>query len=352
MTEFNWNTGFESSDDAPHPEPESASDAHLTRREIRAREQAAATQPLSPQPLFPQAPAPAPAPMVSSFSDSVADSTSTNSVKAPKKPKLLRPVRTPRGTSRPSMTVPASRTRPVAPSQRKPFKRRMLSKLMTFGAMIGAGLIMVSTSIPANAFFSPTEQTGAVSAPAEAKVQALVAQPDAAMTVARDGYTATSFKEQLFLKYGNRSFLYTNDPNGTIQWPFPIAVPITDGYGPRVAPCDGCSTFHKGVDFTPGYGAHIQAIADGVVIKVDDVDWSYGQHVEIEHLINGQKVVSLYAHMQVGSIKVVVGQAVKVGDEIGLVGTTGESTGPHLHLEIHINGVAVDPFAWLKANAN
>ncbi len=228
----------------------------------------------------------------------------------------------------------------------------MLSKLMTFGAMIGAGLMMVATSIPANAFYSPTEHTGAVAAPAEAKVQELVAQPNANLTVSRDGYTATSFREQLFLKYGNRNFLYTNNPNGTIQWPFPIAVPISDPYGPRVAPCSGCSTFHKGVDFTPGYGAHIQAIADGVVINIDNVDWSYGQHVEIEHVIDGQKVVSLYAHMQVGSIKVTMGQHVKVGDEIGLVGTTGESTGPHLHLEIHVNGVAVDPFEWLKEHAN
>lgn len=228
----------------------------------------------------------------------------------------------------------------------------MLAKLMTLGAMTGAGLMMVATSIPANAFYSPTAQTGAVSAPAEAKIQSIVALPSADLTVSRDGYTATSFREQLFLRYGNRDFLYTNNPNGTIQWPFPIAVPISDPYGPRAAPCGGCSTFHHGVDFTPGYGAHIQAIADGVVINVDNVDWSYGQHVEIEHHINGHKVVSLYAHMQVGSIKVHVGQEVKVGDEIGLVGSTGESTGPHLHLEIHVDGVAVDPFAWLKANAN
>nr|WP_232842335.1 M23 family metallopeptidase [Terrimesophilobacter mesophilus] len=179
-----------------------------------------------------------------------------------------------------------------------------------------------------------------------------MSQPAAQLSVTRDGYTTTSFREEIFLRYGNRNFFYTNDPNGTIQWPFAIAVPISDGYGPRVAPCPGCSTFHHGVDFIPGLGAHIQAIADGVVVGVDSGDWSYGEHVIIAHVINGVHVESLYAHMEVGSIKVKVGQEVKVGDELGLVGSTGESTGPHLHLEIHINGVPVDPFAWLKANAN
>jgi murein DD-endopeptidase MepM/ murein hydrolase activator NlpD len=56
--------------------------------------------------------------------------------------------------------------------------------------------------------------------------------------------------------------------------------------------------------------------------------------------------------MRYGSVRVAEGQQVKVGDILGLVGNTGESTGPHLHLEIHLDGVPVDPFAWLKANAN
>ncbi|HNP15590.1 MAG TPA: peptidoglycan DD-metalloendopeptidase family protein, partial [Terrimesophilobacter sp.] len=243
----------------------------------------------------------------------------------------------------------------VPRSRQKSLKRQMLSKLMTLGAMIGAGLMMVSTSLPANAFYPVQAVTGTVeatAAPVAEKAQSISVQAAGEQTLVRDNYTALSLRESLFLKYGNRNWSYTNDPNGTIQWPFPIAVPITDGYGPRIAPCGGCSTFHHGVDFTPGYGAAIQAIADGVVSSVDNGDWSYGENVIVDHVINGQKVQSLYAHMMRGSIRVVVGQAVKVGDEIGQVGSTGESTGPHLHLEIHINGVPVDPFEWLKANAN
>lgn len=230
--------------------------------------------------------------------------------------------------------------------------RRALKELMTFGAMIGAGLMMVATTIPANAFYSDDAQIAAVAAPTEAKSQSIVVEPSADLTLSRDGYTATSFREQIFLRYGNRSFLYTNNPNGTIQWPFPIAVPITDAFGYRVSPCGGCSTWHKGVDFTPGAGAAIQSIADGVVSAVIPSHFGLGNHVIIDHHINGQLVQSVYAHMMDGSIRMVVGQQVKVGDEVGQVGTTGESTGPHLHFEIHIGGQPIDPFEWLKANAN
>jgi murein DD-endopeptidase MepM/ murein hydrolase activator NlpD len=78
----------------------------------------------------------------------------------------------------------------------------------------------------------------------------------------------------------------------------------------------------------------------------------YGTHVVISHIINGQKVQSTYAHMIVGSPMVAVGQAVTVGQPLGLVGSTGASTGAHLHLGITVNGSFVDPVAWLKANAH
>ena len=223
--------------------------------------------------------------------------------------------------------------------------------------MVGAGLMMVSTSIPANAFYSAAEPTGssmaAEAGPAAAKVQAITAaEPTATQSLTRDGYTAVSLKEQIFLEYGSRNFSYTNDPNGTIQWPFPIGVPISSGFGDRVAPCSGCSSFHEGVDFTPGGGTPIQAIADGVVSLVATDAWGLGVHVIIDHHINGQLIQSVYGHMQTGSVRVKVGEVVKVKDIVGLVGSTGASTGNHLHLEIHVNGVPVDPFKWLKANAN
>jgi murein DD-endopeptidase MepM/ murein hydrolase activator NlpD len=172
---------------------------------------------------------------------------------------------------------------------------------------------------------------------------------------ARDAYTVVSLRQTIATSYATaaRGTAYTNDPLGTIQWPFPVAVPITSGFGPRhVAGCGFCSSFHEGVDFNPGSGVPIQAIADGVVSKVEFDSGGLGNNVTIDHLIKGQKVQSVYGHMLSGSVRVVVGQVVKVTDMVGQVGSTGASTGAHLHLEIHLNGTPVDPFAWLKANAN
>jgi murein DD-endopeptidase MepM/ murein hydrolase activator NlpD len=107
-----------------------------------------------------------------------------------------------------------------------------------------------------------------------------------------------------------------------------------------------------GVDFTPGNGSAIFSIADGVVTESADDQWGFGNHVVITHHINGHTVTTLYAHMQHGSTALAVGDTVLVGDFIGLVGQTGTATGAHLHLEITVDGAHVDPFAWLKANAN
>jgi murein DD-endopeptidase MepM/ murein hydrolase activator NlpD len=245
-----------------------------------------------------------------------------------------------------------------------------LRKLMTTGAMAGAAALLISTSLPASAFLSATSMssasanTASVSVGASAQTaaaQLVLAQnlrvDDSASLAAptRDAYSVVSLVQQIATKYASaaRSTAYTNDPNGTVQWPFPVPVPITSGFGPRMVPgCGYCSTFHQGVDFTPGLGVPIQAIANGVVSKVEFDSGGLGNNVTIDHNINGQKVQSVYGHMLAGSVRVAVGQMVKVTDEVGQVGNTGASTGAHLHLEIHLNNTPVDPFAWLKANAN
>lgn len=249
---------------------------------------------------------------------------------------------------------PAGHDRP--PRARAPRKiggrRKFFSKLFSVGTMVGIAAIMVSTSLPANAFYNSSDiplPAKASSAQSQSvKVASTVTEP----SVSRDAYTVSSLLEQLRLKYGNRNFSYTNDINGTIQWPFPVPVPISSGFGPRIAPCSGCSSMHEGVDFTPGRGVAIGSIADGVVSAVIASHAGLGNHVIVDHMINGQLVQSVYAHMLDNSFAVTVGETVKVAQKLGEVGSTGESTGAHLHLEIHINGVPVDPFAWLKANAN
>ena len=335
----------------------------LTRRELREREQAAAAQHSVPaeQPTFVQQsvdtePVRQNAPVVT-----VAE-VPGRPRKGPRPPKARGPVRTPRAGRRSPGRQSAPPRKPGArrpaakpvDRRRRSLRHRLLSKLMTIGAMTGAGLMMVATSIPANAFLpTAVDVPVTAAAPQQTEVQSLrVDSVVGGLAVSRDSYTATSLREQIFLRYGNRNWAYTNDPNGTIQWPFAVAVPISDGFGWRVSPCYGCSTYHLGVDFTPGAGAVIQAIADGVVSAVVASHYGLGNHIIIDHHINGQLVQSVYAHMADGTMKMVVGQQVKVTDEVGRVGSTGSSTGAHLHLEIHVNGVPVDPFEWLKANAN
>jgi murein DD-endopeptidase MepM/ murein hydrolase activator NlpD len=220
--------------------------------------------------------------------------------------------------------------------------------------MFGAGALLVATSLPAVALQMNSASAVApdLAGASNSEVQTL-AVDSAATDVGptRDAYTVVNTIQQARMKFGLQNFSYTNDTNGTIQWPFPAPVPISSGFGARVSPCGGCSSFHEGVDFIPGAGTPIDAIADGTVTFAA-FDSSFGYHVIVDHNINGQKVQSLYAHMIAGSIKVVVGQQVTVTQELGEVGNTGHSTGAHLHLEVHLDGTPVDPFAWLKANAN
>jgi hypothetical protein len=128
---------------------------------------------------------------------------------------------------------------------------------------------------------------------------------------------------------------------------------ITSEYGWRTPPCSGCSADHKGVDFVPGYGEPVFAVADGMVIDMGS-NGGYGNYVKLKHLIGNsegviEEWVTLYAHMKNDSFPegMIIGTVVKSGDTIGAVGNTGMSTGPHLHFELTINGEHVDPLPLL-----
>lgn len=133
-----------------------------------------------------------------------------------------------------------------------------------------------------------------------------------------------------------------------VQWPLAPSTDVSSGFGWRVAPCSwGCSSDHQGVDFDPGYGAAIHVIADGVVVESTS-DGGLGQHLIIRHDIDGKMVETVYGHMIFGSQTVAVGQKVKMGQIIGRVGSTGASTGPHLHFEVRPGGGnAIEPLMWL-----
>lgn len=221
-----------------------------------------------------------------------------------------------------------------------------------------AASVAVATTLPANA----VSETAATSADLVSGVEngqaysvsGSVAESDLSRD---DGYsvatmgTATAFNMANGLQRNDPN-AYQNDLTASVQWPFPVGTIISDYYGGRVSPCSGCSSDHKGVDFTPGEGTPIGSIADGRVVSVTPGDnGGLGVHVIVEHVIDGVVYQSVYAHMLVGSIAVQVGDTVSVGDELGKVGNTGSSTGAHLHLEVHqggTNGTKIDPFKFLQ----
>jgi murein DD-endopeptidase MepM/ murein hydrolase activator NlpD len=230
-------------------------------------------------------------------------------------------------------------------------KRHAPSALLSFGAMLFAGALLVGVSVPAS-LFAPdaAAETDSTADKIVAGQSLKVASNTTGGDTSRKSFTVTSYAELLRQRYGNRSYSYTVGV-GAVQWPFPYAVPISSGFGVRAAPCRGCSTFHKGIDLLGGNGAPVYAIADGVVSLADWTPYGLGYEVTIEHEIKGQHITSAYGHMKANSSPLKVGQTVKVGDFIGLVGMTGEATAPHLHLEIHVDEVAIDPFPWMKAHA-
>ncbi len=110
---------------------------------------------------------------------------------------------------------------------------------------------------------------------------------------------------------------------------------------------------HQGYDFLPGANTPVLAIADGVVTAVDEASGSLGVHVEIQHVIDGEVVTSTYSHLATGSMTLALGQEVARGTQVGLVGSTGASTGPHLHFQIlNSAGTPVNPLTWLNAHVN
>ena len=253
-------------------------------------------------------------------------------------------------STRPSSMRPS----PTRPTARRPRGSRALASVI---AMSFAALLAVATSVPSLSLLTPADVQ------AMALDRANVIGEDGQRVVISGGVLAQSvqsegYESQTVQEYAEAAGIraegdFVNNPAGTIQWPFAVGVHIGDRFGYR--DCAGCSSDHGGQDFNPGLGAEIQAIADGTVVTSTDEGGSLGVVVMIDHIINGELVTSVYAHMEYGSRRVEVGDTVEVADVLGTTGSTGMSTGPHLHFEIRLGGVdgtKVDPLDWLYANTN
>lgn len=134
--------------------------------------------------------------------------------------------------------------------------------------------------------------------------------------------------------------------NPTAETPniWPVAGPISSYYGYRTSPGGIGSTFHDGVDIAGDYGTPISATAAGTVTQAGWVS-GYGYLVEVKH---ADGIVTRYGHNS--AVLVYEGQHVDQGSMIALMGSTGNSTGPHCHYEVRIHGEAVDPMYFLPQN--
>ena len=122
----------------------------------------------------------------------------------------------------------------------------------------------------------------------------------------------------------------------------PVATGFISSYfGERADPFDGTEAFHKGVDFAGTAGSNVVAVAAGVVTWAGERS-GYGKLIEISH---GDGFVTRYAHNE--RTLVTVGQTVKRGERIALMGSTGRSTGPHVHFEVLRNGRQVNPLSFI-----
>lgn len=122
---------------------------------------------------------------------------------------------------------------------------------------------------------------------------------------------------------------------------WPVSGEVTSGFGWRNSPWGGGSELHAGIDIANNLGTPIVATADGTVVRSE---WSggYGNVVQIDH---GNGIETIYGHNS--RIIVNAGHSVKKGQVIAYLGSTGRSTGPHVHYEVRVNGAAVDPVSFL-----
>lgn len=129
---------------------------------------------------------------------------------------------------------------------------------------------------------------------------------------------------------------------GSYIWPTPSSKLVTSGYGNRTISLYGYEKFHAGIDIGASMGASILA-ADGGTVLVSAYDGGYGNYIMINH---GDGRVTLYGHMSARAVS--AGTSVTQGQVIGYVGSTGNSSGPHLHFEVRVNGGTVNPLQYFS----
>jgi murein DD-endopeptidase MepM/ murein hydrolase activator NlpD len=211
--------------------------------------------------------------------------------------------------------------------------------------MLAASLILAAAS-PAFANSSASVDIAAPLRAAQAAKQSVSGSEDEQFAKAFGGWLA-------YEKESSGNLAAVSNLGNPRQFGSSVSIPsrmpvegvkLTSGYGMRMHPVLGGRRSHKGIDLAGPTGTPVLAAADGIISRAD---WfsSYGLYISIEH---GGQIQTRYAHMS--QLNVAKGQRVRKGDVIGFVGSTGRSTGPHLHYEVRIANEAVNPLPYLQSD--
>lgn len=176
--------------------------------------------------------------------------------------------------------------------------------------------------------------------------QALIDEITADVEKYKAVYEAAEAAEQAVIREYSSALSYSANPikytGGKFAWPVPSTQRISSYYGYRIHPIYKVKKFHTGIDISAAYGVDIVAAADGTV-TMSTYNGGYGKCIIINH---GSGISTLYGHNS--TLLVSKGAKVTKGQVIAKAGSTGLSTGPHLHYEVRINGSTVDPLSYYK----
>ncbi|WP_144411230.1 M23 family metallopeptidase [Curtobacterium sp. MR_MD2014] len=236
--------------------------------------------------------------------------------------------------------------RPQRPAALPAARSGSSSRLLPVTASALAACLVVSVSTPAAALDDPTG-FGLGAAPASAPAHQVAPAPEqhyrvasgVTVTVVRDGFDVQATRAG-----GDRHGRVQITTGSDVVRPVAGTIPTAGGFGGRqVAGCGACSTNHHGLDFAAASGTPVVAAMPGRVVSAGPLG-GYGNQVLLAHPDGTQ---TRYGHLS--RIDVLPGQTLSAGEQLGAVGSTGVSTGPHLHFEVIVGGTPIDPAPWLAA---
>ena len=170
---------------------------------------------------------------------------------------------------------------------------------------------------------------------AVAEYEAMIAEQN---QIIKDLEAAIQAEKKRLLEENRKAIVYDG---GQFAWPAPSYTRISDDYGQRIHPILGVQQFHNGVDMASPSGSPILAAYDGEVVAAS-YSATMGNYIMIDH---GDGLITIYMHAS--ALLVSQGQTVVRGEQIGKVGSTGRSTGPHLHFSVRKDGSYVSPWNYL-----